>query len=88
MTPTTWHIAEQAPFEVLLDTFEAELDIASQTRTCETCGREVELDEDDQWVDADTTGVDHAYQGLGGGRLVFCHDQDETHDGVRHSARV
>jgi hypothetical protein len=40
---------------------------------CMTCGQPIEWSETyDAWVDAGSTS------------LVYCNDQDETHDGQRH----
>lgn len=50
---------------------------AEDHATCTGCGQAVEreYEGEDRWVDEGTAGA---------GSLVFCTDQDETHDGVRH----
>lgn len=46
--------------------------IGDNESRCGYCGRTIEQDEYGIWQDAGSFG------------LVYCHDQDETHDGLRH----
>lgn len=56
-----------------IETDREPLDLA----VCKHCGIDIERAEPDAstWVDAGTGPA---------ARLVFCNDQDETHDGIRH----
>ncbi len=50
-----------------------EFDIPRRITRCQHCGVAIEQDGVYGWVDAGT-------------ELVYCHDQDETQDGIRHEA--
>jgi len=58
----------------LYDGTTSEPEPVEAARTCRHCGVPIEMEDGDpdRWVDVDSIG------------LVFCTDQDETHDGQRH----
>lgn len=68
---------ERTCFVIVTPDERAEPRHAHSAKLCAICGRaiEQEYEGEDRWVDFGTAGA---------ASLVYCHDQDETHDGIRH----